>query len=227
MNEPGMGARLWQRRTLLTRTPALAPLTRTLLRILSAALRHNPFARTISLPYANVGCGRKPRPGFVNLDYSWYPGVDVVNDITKSLPFDDGSLKGIFTEHCLEHIPFELVRDRVMPEFFRVLEPGGVLRVVVPDAGLYLETYNAVRQGLDASFPEIAEPLDTPMMYVNRCFRDFGHMFAYDFDTMKLIVTRAGFKSVARRAFRVGDVPALLIDSPERAAESLYLEAIK
>lgn len=231
MDEPGMGARLWERRTLLTRSPILAPLTRFALRVISAVLRMNPFAgriaRSQGFAYANIGCGRKPRPGFVNLDYSWYPGVAVVKDITNSLPFDDDSLKGVFTEHCLEHIPFDLVRDRVLPEFFRVLAPGGVLRIVVPDAGLYLETYNALHQGRDARFPEIGADLETPMMYVNRCFRDFGHMFAYDFETMRLVAMRAGFKTVTRRAFRVGEVPELLIDSPERAEESLYLEAVK
>jgi len=36
-------------------------------------------------------------------------GVDLLWDLNWRLPFPDGVLKGIYTEHCMEHLPFELV----------------------------------------------------------------------------------------------------------------------
>src|ERR1700759_1535998 len=56
----------------------------------------------------NIGCGPFDKEEFINLDYGWTPNIDVCWDITKkNYPFADGSLEGIFTEHCLEHIPYE------------------------------------------------------------------------------------------------------------------------
>src|SRR3989338_820436 len=80
--------------------------------------------------YLNCGCGPNIKPNFINLDWSWRPGIDLCWDVTKGLPFGDGSLAGIYTEHMLEHITF----DRVAPllsEFKRVLKKNGILRIVV------------------------------------------------------------------------------------------------
>jgi hypothetical protein len=65
------------------------------------------------------------------------------------------------------------------------------------------------------------------MMHVNKCFRDFGHLFAYDFTTFEHFLRKAGFTTVTRQTFQKGADPHLLLDSPERAPESLYVEAIK
>ena len=54
--------------------------------------------------YFNVGCGPNVKPGFINVDYDWRPGIDICCDITRSLPAADAQLGGIFTEHCLEHL---------------------------------------------------------------------------------------------------------------------------
>src|SRR5690349_8227807 len=58
--------------------------------------------------YLNLGCGPNTNHAHMaNLDYNWYRGVDICWDITTTLPWKDASLKGIFTEHCLEHITFD------------------------------------------------------------------------------------------------------------------------
>jgi predicted SAM-dependent methyltransferase len=177
--------------------------------------------------YLNVGCGKKARPDFVNLDYTWQPGVDLLWDLNWRLPFHDGVLKGIYTEHCMEHLPFELVTGHILGEFQRVLAPGGRLRLIVPDGGLYLKLYAEAATNAGVSFPLCDEALVTPMMYVNRCFRDHGHLYAYDFETLRHFLLKAHFSSVERRTFMDGADTALLLDSPERAPESLYLEAVK
>lgn len=71
----------------------------------------------------NVGCGGNILEGWRNHD------MDM--DITKSLPFEDGSVEFILAEHVVEHIsaPDAL---RFFQEAYRILEPGGVLRVCCP-----------------------------------------------------------------------------------------------
>lgn len=153
--------------------------------------------------YLNVGCGRNSKADFINIDYTWQPGVDLCWDITKGLPLPSGSMESIYTEHCLEHIGyFECVQ--VLKEFYRVLRPGGRVRIVVPDGGLYLDLYQRSRLGEAVEFPYVGEAGQkdlqedsligfTPMMAVNRIFRSYGHQFAYDAQTFEAILKHVGF----------------------------------
>lgn len=177
-----------------------------------------------SKEYLNVGCGSKAKQEFINLDYEYLPEVDVCWDITKGLPFKDASIKEIFTEHCLEHISFSNCKF-VLREFRRILKPGGSLRIVVPDAELYLNLYHKAKRGEKVEFPSQTPNEVTPIMCVNRIFRNHGHRFAYDAETLKGMLSETSFANVQRVSFMQGCDPKLLIDSESRAAESLYIEA--
>lgn len=185
----------------------------------------------------NVGCGGNTHPEFVNLDYAWRPGMDVCWDITRGIPLDDGSMDGIYSEHCLEHIEHEQCVV-VLREFFRVLVPGGVVRIVVPHGGLYLDLYAKARSGSPVSFPYVGPEGErdrledsrygfTPMMAVNRIFRGYGHLFAYDYDTLAGFLAAAGFSDIREACFGEGRMTSLLIDSELRRPQSLYVEAAK
>lgn len=78
--------------------------------------------------------GRNPlSPGeFLNVDIVDLPKVDLVFDITKRFPIDDGVIAEVFSAATLEHLRRPNV-DHVLHEFFRVLQPGGMLRVSTPD----------------------------------------------------------------------------------------------
>jgi predicted SAM-dependent methyltransferase len=190
--------------------------------------------RIESLRYLDIGCGPNSHPGFVNLDYLWHPTIDVCWDITRGIPFASGSMRGIFSEHCLEHFPLPTAVD-ILRECYRVLAPGGILRIVVPDGELYLKIYNRQREGdSSVTFPyqvhEAFRELYSPILSVNRIFyqdRDspHGHRFIYDFHFLDQLLRYCGFTSVTQRSFRDGADPALLIDSESRAVESLYVEA--
>jgi predicted SAM-dependent methyltransferase len=214
---------------LLTRSEALAPITRWVWHQFNVVARHNPaqrFSKRVrTLKYLNIGCGKKPKPHTINLNYEWYPFIDLTWDITKPLPLSDGSLKGIYTEHVLEHLPFQMI-PRILRDWFRVLEPGGGLRILVPDAELYLKTYVEVKGGKPATFP-YHDLLKTPMMHVNRVFRDFDHLFAYDFETFERILKEVGFGNIQRVDHNKGLDENLLLDSDERECESLRIECVK
>ena len=178
----------------------------------------------------NLGCGPNIAPGFINLDYTWRPGLDLCWDLANGLPLPDGYIEGIYTEHCFEHLPLDLCK-RTIAEAFRVLKPGGTFRVVVPDGGLYLDLYQRSKaEPVDFPYVEagkFAAGSVTPMMAVNEMFRGHGHLFAYDFATMGKLLADAGFVSIERKTFRQGRLASLLIDSQHRERESLYVEALK
>jgi predicted SAM-dependent methyltransferase len=184
--------------------------------------------------YLDIGCGANAHSEFINLDYLWHPGVDVCWDVGRGLPFPDGSLRGVYSEHCLEHFSMPEA-THLLREIRRVLKGDGVARIVVPDAELYLRTYAEHLAGNGArSFPyqglEQSAGDWTPLMSVNRVFYQdrespFGHRTMFDYQLLAAVLRSCGFARVVRQEYRKGSDATLLIDSPERLVESLYVEA--
>ena len=90
----------------------------------------------------NVGAGAYHLPGFVSLDYitDYYHGgskstANLVHYDIRSdpLPYDEATVANIYASHVIEHVETEHV-ERFIAEAHRVLKPGGVLRIVCPDA---------------------------------------------------------------------------------------------
>jgi predicted SAM-dependent methyltransferase len=78
----------------------------------------------------NLGCGNTIKDGWINLDQFPGAGVDVVCDVSKEkLPFDDNSFDHILAEMVFEHI---YNWESVLLECYRVLKPGGTIKIVVP-----------------------------------------------------------------------------------------------
>jgi SAM-dependent methyltransferase len=81
----------------------------------------------------NLGCGRSPLPGWVNVDIAALPGIDVVADLdacrTHPLPFADGSADEMRMTHVLEHIGDTLA---LMQELHRIAAPNAVLTIRTP-----------------------------------------------------------------------------------------------
>lgn len=176
--------------------------------------------------FLDVGCGTNTHAEFVNLDYIWNPGIDVCWDIVRqAYPFPDERFDGIYTEHCLEHIPLEAC-ERNLREFHRMLRPGGRVRIVVPDGEMLIDIYKDRRNGGSRRMPH-EDGYDTMMQCINGVFRNHGHQFIYDLETMRLLLERSGFRNVERMAYKQGRDPALINDSEVRSRESLYVEAVK
>lgn len=82
----------------------------------------------------NLGAGPKPAPGYINIDRS--NGQEVY-----PLPYPDNYADEIRASHILEHFGHtETVK--VLDEWYRVLKPGGVMKIAVPDFGWIVERYN-------------------------------------------------------------------------------------
>jgi SAM-dependent methyltransferase len=111
---------------------------------------HIPPARANRPHCLNLGCGGRFHPAWVNVDLRpQHPSVHP-HDVAAPLPFPDQSFDAVYHAHLLEHLP----RAGAAPflrECFRVIKPGGVVRVVVPDlekiAELYLRALDAAWDG--------------------------------------------------------------------------------
>jgi predicted SAM-dependent methyltransferase len=94
----------------------------------------------------NVGCGERFLPGWTNVDFAAQDGRVLAHDLRTRLPFGSNEFAFVYQSHVLEHLrPGEA--EHLLHECYRVLCPGGLLRVVVPDleqkARIYLECLEA------------------------------------------------------------------------------------
>ena len=143
----------------------------------------------------------------------------------------------IFTEHFFEHLDYTEEVPLFLDECCRVLQPGGVIRVIVPDFERYLRAYsahgwseiNALRNMRDDNVDGyFGCKYHTKMEVLNVVARQgWEHKFAYDYDTLKYLLERHGFQGVVRQEFGKSLMSELAIDLKERADESLYVEAVK
>ena len=98
----------------------------------------------------NVGCGSHFHKDWVNLDLISDNSDVICHDLTCGLPFPDDCFDAVYHSHVLEHLkPNDGVK--LLEECLRVLKPGGIARIVVPDleriAKLYLEMHNRAWEG--------------------------------------------------------------------------------
>jgi predicted SAM-dependent methyltransferase len=168
-----------------------------------------------------MGSGRSPKLGWVNLDLFGDP-VDLAWDLCRPLPLQESSVDAIFQEHVLEH--FTLEKGLALTgECYRVLKPGGVLRIGVPDAKAYARAY--LRDG-GGPIASVRPGRPTRLLALQEVFYRHGHRTMYDFDTLALVCNAAGFETVEHRRFgdsRLAPCP----DSEHRRRETLYVEAVK
>jgi predicted SAM-dependent methyltransferase len=92
----------------------------------------------------HLGCGNKHIPGFVHVDMQNYSHVDLCEQVNTLNFAQDNSVELIYASHVLEHFGRHEV-DQVLREWFRVLQPGGILRLAVPDFESIVLRYQETR----------------------------------------------------------------------------------
>jgi predicted SAM-dependent methyltransferase len=106
----------------------------------------------------NLGCGSRYRldSSWTNVDFNGTPGAVIGHDLARGIPFPDGTFDGVYHSNLLEHFT-QQAGANLMRECFRVLKPGGVCRVAVPDMeGIcrsYLDALACAMRGDPCSSP--------------------------------------------------------------------------
>jgi SAM-dependent methyltransferase len=86
----------------------------------------------------DIGCGTRKTAGALGVDNVAVPGVDVVADLERGLPFRDSSVDAVYAYHILEHLNDFL---GTMNEIYRVCKPGALVFVKVPHAASTFVTW--------------------------------------------------------------------------------------
>ncbi len=133
----------------------------------------------------HLGCGKRHIPGFVHIDAVDYPHVDHVATIDNLSFIQDSSVDLIYNCHVLEHFKRRDV-ERVLREWHRVLKPGGVLRISVPDFAKLCEVYQR-----DGKLDLVIGALFGRQDYLYNI-----HYNVFDFASLSDLLHRSGFTNV-------------------------------
>lgn len=193
-------------------TSALAPLEQR---------RARRLERSAAPLRLHLGCADNYLGGWLNIDLA-RPGrrLDLRWDLRRPVPFSEGSVEAIFAEHLLEHLTVGQGLG-IVQECRRLLRPGGVLRIGVPDLERYIGSY----RGTDSLLAEVRPGRPTVALAFCEVFYRYGHRSMYDFDTLQAMCVEAGFGEVHRCQFGKGRIQPCP-DSQARRPETLYVEAV-
>jgi SAM-dependent methyltransferase len=159
----------------------------------------------------NLGCGAvRPGPPFINADNlrtQLIVGTPERTNLDRemnylettlpaTLPFNDGHFDGILCGHVIEH--FDCMDSvKILDECHRLLAPGGLLVVSVPDADYFLKVHD--RDNRANAIELFGEPINPTEWWFNS-FLEYGLFFGQHKQiitegTLRCLLIRAGFWS--------------------------------
>jgi SAM-dependent methyltransferase len=176
--------------------------------------------------YVQYGCGTWAPEGWQNFDVT--PALFVQNipvigkrlapirfpksvrygDIRKGLPLADGSADAVYCSHVLEHLSVEDMR-RALLNTLKILRPGGVFRLVIPDLRPAAEKYVRSTEP-DAGFKfmqwlgvgQIERPAGL-LSVLRSWIGNSAHYWMWDYESMAIELRSVGFTSIRRAV--IGD----------------------
>jgi len=100
----------------------------------------------------NLGCGGRYLKGWVNCDFQSNSQEVVAHDLRNPLPFSGDTFQLVYHSHVLEHLNPADARTFLL-QCHRILRPGGLLRIVIPDleqrARIYLQSLEEAKRQND------------------------------------------------------------------------------
>lgn len=173
---------------------------------------------TTTVPKLHIGCGPFTLEGWLNTDIGGYRPEIRYLDAGRHYPFPDDSFEYIYSEHLFEHLELPQAAT-LLEECFRVLKPGGRMRLAMPDFHFLMELYRhpdeepnrrylawSYRLFGEKKWGEVAEE-DYPVHVINNFFHLWGHRFIHTPEHLTRMAERAGFEQFCRYPVGASDTP--------------------
>lgn len=77
----------------------------------------------------NLGCGNKPREGYLGVDLHPCEAAHLLCDLTRPLPFGESTVDEFLLDNFIEHVPDI---PALMRELVRAARPGALITVITP-----------------------------------------------------------------------------------------------
>lgn len=171
--------------------------------------------------------------GWINIDQhaldAWAGANGFIyhrHDLLSGIPFPDATIDLVYASHFLEH--FDSAKGlAILRECHRVMKPGAVMRLAVPDAKLLAEKYLA---GTLGDYDEISDGCANASSQAAKFWSLLfsGHSASYDFEAISTILRAAGFTSFEKCLFRGSVSPQMLRETIDLfPSMSLFVDVVK
>src|SRR5688572_17111660 len=145
----------------------------------------------------------------------------------------DQSVSRVFVSHLVEHLFYPRDVRFFLGELGRVMAPGGIVRMVVPDIEKCIEAYAANDPVFFASrretwswWPENSTRLEDFLAYAGAgpepAYLFEAHKYGYDFETLAKVLGEAGFEHISKSAYMASEDPELRVDEVSDVAKAQY-----
>lgn len=172
----------------------------------------------------HLGCGSNHFDGWVEVDLERSNHPDIVHDLRLGLPALPNSFRLIHSEHLFEHLLL-VDAQRLMRDCAAALEPGGIMRVAMPDMESLVAHYRGDWRAQAWIHDHGYDGMSSAAEMLNTALRDWGHQYVYDFTDLEQRLLSAGFREVRRCAWGESDVPELA-NLETREDSKLVVEAV-
>lgn len=190
-----------------------------------------------------IGSGQNSLEGWFNTDYFQRDRIYFL-DATKHLPFPSSSFQYVFSEHHIEHIHYNDAK-LLFQEAFRILKPGGIIRICTPNLSEYLKSYflneplsnpyineimeNWIKNGFHNAKNYVPKNgLENVSFFINDIFLNYEHKFIYDEKTLIQLLIETGFSNAKTGKPGISEYTLLSnIESHSPNDFTLVIEAIK
>ncbi len=163
--------------------------------LISAYMREHPVRKL------QIGSGDNDFESWLNTEYDPHEGQAFL-DATNRFPLPDNSFNYVFSEHVIEHFQY-WDGLKMLQESYRVLKPGGRIRVVTPNLDKLMalshepteEMQRYIREKLawHGWWPHTPDPA---ALIVDMESHDFGHQFLYNPSLLRDSLQKVGFRNV-------------------------------
>ncbi|MDR3177221.1 MAG: methyltransferase domain-containing protein [Desulfovibrio sp.] len=188
----------------------------------------------------NVGAGpHKGKGDWLTAD-AFKAEADIYLNVYSKFPFPDNSFDVVYSEHLIEHIVVDKIAH-FLQEVYRILKPGGLLRITTPDLEIHSSNYVSKN---DIFFTPIIDKYKARLdkqknkywlirsnggAFMTRAVQRFyRHRFMYDYEILASCINEIGFTKSIKQSYGQSIVEEIgQQDRCDRAFETLYIDAIK
>lgn len=144
--------------------------------------------------------GKQVKEGWKILNIQPGKGVDFVGDAADLSQFNDGTFDEVYAAHVIEHLGYQKELPAALKGIHRIIKPGGVFRMSVPDLETLCKLFLRDGIDIDGRFKIVR------MMFGGQIDEHDFHKIGFTWDFARHYLGRAGFKTLRRvREFGVFD----------------------